>query len=229
MMRSGSAVQVKGFGSALVSATKRLMACCSSTTEQKTPRLRRRRLSLAKKPESDRVVGPISPTGEPMRQLDLLELTLIPITSGGLLAGYLAFSGPTTLGSLESPAMQTISVSLFVQCRLAPGTFRHAALPLAEVDRAKGRRFFQPRKLLPLVLPPIGERASLALTGRSTKAGCAFNLVQSQLMRSFSLNAFWHSVQSRPINSSTTTPIRMIPRTPMRRGRSRSNSRQSDR
>ena len=65
--------------------------------------------------ESDRTVGP---TDETMRQLDLLELTLIPITRGGLLAGYLAFSGQTTLGSLESLALQTISVSLFVQCRL---------------------------------------------------------------------------------------------------------------
>jgi hypothetical protein len=68
--------------------------------------------------ESDRVVGPISTARESMRQLDLLELTLIPITRRGLLAGYLAFSGPTTLGSREYLALQTISVSLFVQCRL---------------------------------------------------------------------------------------------------------------
>lgn len=51
-MRSGSAVHVKGFGFALVSVTKRLMAACRSTTDQKTPRLRRRRLSLAKKPST---------------------------------------------------------------------------------------------------------------------------------------------------------------------------------
>jgi hypothetical protein len=44
----GSAVQTKGLGSALVSATKRLMASCRSTTDWKTPRLRRWRVSLAK-------------------------------------------------------------------------------------------------------------------------------------------------------------------------------------
>jgi hypothetical protein len=39
--RLGSAVQTKGLGSALLSATKRLMASCRSTTDWKTPRLRR--------------------------------------------------------------------------------------------------------------------------------------------------------------------------------------------
>ena len=40
MMLSGSAVQVKGFGSLLVSARKRLMAAWRSTTERKTPRFK---------------------------------------------------------------------------------------------------------------------------------------------------------------------------------------------
>src|SRR6185369_15914715 len=44
MILSGSAVHVKGFGSALVSARKRLMAAWGSTTERKRPRFRRRRL-----------------------------------------------------------------------------------------------------------------------------------------------------------------------------------------
>ena len=52
MILSGLAVHVKGFGSALVSATKRLMAAWRSTTEWKTPRFNRRRLSLAKKPST---------------------------------------------------------------------------------------------------------------------------------------------------------------------------------
>jgi DNA-binding Lrp family transcriptional regulator len=41
MILSGLAVHVNGFGSALVSATKRLMAAWRSTTERKTPRFNR--------------------------------------------------------------------------------------------------------------------------------------------------------------------------------------------
>ena len=52
MIFSGSAVHVKGFGSALVSARKRLMAAWRSTTERKTPRFKRRLDSLAKKPST---------------------------------------------------------------------------------------------------------------------------------------------------------------------------------
>ena len=46
--RFGSAVQTKGFGVELVSARKRLIATWRSTRERKTPRLRRRLVSLAK-------------------------------------------------------------------------------------------------------------------------------------------------------------------------------------
>src|SRR6202158_715258 len=49
---SGSAVHVNGFGSALCSTTKRLMAACKSTTDMKTPRFNRRCVSLAKKPST---------------------------------------------------------------------------------------------------------------------------------------------------------------------------------
>src|SRR6266567_3838749 len=42
MILSGSFVQMKGFGLALVSARKRWIACLSSWIERKTPRLRRR-------------------------------------------------------------------------------------------------------------------------------------------------------------------------------------------
>src|SRR5205823_11116204 len=52
MILSGSAVQVKGLGLSLVSARKRLMAACSSTIDRNTPRLSRRRVSLAKKPST---------------------------------------------------------------------------------------------------------------------------------------------------------------------------------
>ena len=52
MMASGSAVQVKGFGLSLVSARKRLMGAWRSTMPVKTPRLSRRRVSLAKKPST---------------------------------------------------------------------------------------------------------------------------------------------------------------------------------
>ena len=52
MMASGSARQTNGFRFSLCSATKRLMAACSSTTEQKTPCFRRRRESVAKKPST---------------------------------------------------------------------------------------------------------------------------------------------------------------------------------
>src|SRR5271169_236349 len=48
----GSAVQVKGFGLALCSMTKRLIAACKSTTDRKTPRFNRRFVSLAKKPST---------------------------------------------------------------------------------------------------------------------------------------------------------------------------------
>src|SRR6202048_5024482 len=49
---SGSAVHVKGFGSALCSTTKRLIAACKSTTDRKTPRFNRLFVSLAKKPST---------------------------------------------------------------------------------------------------------------------------------------------------------------------------------
>ena len=44
---SGSAVYVKGFGSALCSTTKRLIGACKSTTDRKMPRLMGRQLGLA--------------------------------------------------------------------------------------------------------------------------------------------------------------------------------------
>ena len=50
--RFGSAVQTKGFGVELVSARKRLIATWRSTRERKTPRLRRRLVSLAKEPST---------------------------------------------------------------------------------------------------------------------------------------------------------------------------------
>lgn len=52
MMRSGSAVQTKGFGSPLLSAMKRLMAACTSISDPNTPRRSRRFASLAKKPST---------------------------------------------------------------------------------------------------------------------------------------------------------------------------------
>src|SRR6266700_5184395 len=51
-MRFGRAVHTKGLGSALVSATKWLMASSRSATDRNTPRLRRRFVSLAKKPST---------------------------------------------------------------------------------------------------------------------------------------------------------------------------------
>jgi len=50
--RFGSAVQTKGFGVELVSARNRLIATWRSTRARKTPRLRRRLVSLAKKPST---------------------------------------------------------------------------------------------------------------------------------------------------------------------------------
>jgi hypothetical protein len=52
MMASGSAVQTNGLGLALVSCRKRLMADWRSAMPVKTPRLSRRRVSLAKKPST---------------------------------------------------------------------------------------------------------------------------------------------------------------------------------
>src|SRR5215472_12920582 len=52
MMASGSAVQTNGLGLALVSCRKRLMAAWRSATPLYTPRLSRRRASLAKKPST---------------------------------------------------------------------------------------------------------------------------------------------------------------------------------
>jgi hypothetical protein len=52
MMASGSAIQVKGLGSAFVSASYRLMAAWRSTMPLNTPRLSRCRVSLAKKPST---------------------------------------------------------------------------------------------------------------------------------------------------------------------------------
>src|SRR3972149_10437885 len=50
--RLGLAVHTNGTGSAFVSATKRSMASLRSSRERNTPRLRRRRGSLAKKPST---------------------------------------------------------------------------------------------------------------------------------------------------------------------------------
>src|SRR5512132_3585312 len=52
MMASGSAVQTKGLGLWLCSARYRLIAAWRSTSEWNTPRCRRRRVSLAKKPST---------------------------------------------------------------------------------------------------------------------------------------------------------------------------------
>jgi hypothetical protein len=52
MILSGSAVHTKGLGWSLVSFRNRLMAAWRSTIDRKTPRLRRRRVSLAKKPST---------------------------------------------------------------------------------------------------------------------------------------------------------------------------------
>src|SRR5271170_282498 len=52
MILSGSAVQVKGLGSLLVSARKRLMAAWRSKIDRNTPRFSRRLVSLAKKPST---------------------------------------------------------------------------------------------------------------------------------------------------------------------------------
>src|ERR1700689_2089874 len=52
MILSGLAVHMNGFGSAFVSATKRLMADWRSAAERKTPHFKRRRLSLAKNPST---------------------------------------------------------------------------------------------------------------------------------------------------------------------------------
>src|ERR1039457_4073883 len=52
MILFGSAVQVKCLGSFFVSTTKRLIAIWRSKTDRNTPRLRRRRVSLAKKPST---------------------------------------------------------------------------------------------------------------------------------------------------------------------------------
>src|SRR5258707_12338487 len=51
-MRFGLAVQTKGLGWSLFSATKRMIAASSSSTDRNTPRLRRRLVSLAKKPST---------------------------------------------------------------------------------------------------------------------------------------------------------------------------------
>ena len=64
---SGSAVHVKGFGSALVSARKRLMAAWGSTTERKRPRFRRRRLLELR---SMRITEDASPTELTQRHLE---------------------------------------------------------------------------------------------------------------------------------------------------------------
>ena len=80
-MRFGRAVHTKGLGSALVSATKRLMAASRSATDRNTPRLRRRFVSLAKKPSTalsqeaeggGEVKDEAGVTGEPGEHLGVL-------------------------------------------------------------------------------------------------------------------------------------------------------------
>src|SRR5260221_6398452 len=77
---SGSAVHVKGFGSALCSTTKRLIAACKSTTDRKTPRFNRLFVSLAKKPstalsQDAEVGGEVEgPTGMPYQPLAHLRM-----------------------------------------------------------------------------------------------------------------------------------------------------------
>ncbi len=82
MMASGSARQTNGLASpSLCSATKRLIAAWRSQTERKTPCLRRRRVSLAKKPSTALQPGrrcrrevkrPARVPGEPVADLVLL-------------------------------------------------------------------------------------------------------------------------------------------------------------
>src|SRR2546429_4465110 len=68
-MRFGFAVQTKGLGWSLFSATNRMIAASSSATDRNTPRLRRRLVSLAKKPSTalsqDAEVGVKCPAGMP--------------------------------------------------------------------------------------------------------------------------------------------------------------------
>jgi hypothetical protein len=70
MMWSGLAVQTKGLGLSLVSARKRLMAVCNSTSEPKTPRLSRRLVSLAKSPSTtlsqEAEIGRVEPAPAPI-------------------------------------------------------------------------------------------------------------------------------------------------------------------
>src|SRR5262249_16279377 len=51
-MASADLVQTNGLGLSLVSAMKRVIAALSSTIEVKTPRLRRCRVSVAKRPST---------------------------------------------------------------------------------------------------------------------------------------------------------------------------------
>src|ERR1700722_14484860 len=75
---SGSAVHVKGFGLALCSMTKRLIAACKSTTDRKMARFNCRFVSLAKKPSTTfepgcrcrrEVEGPAGMPGQPLAYL----------------------------------------------------------------------------------------------------------------------------------------------------------------
>src|SRR6516225_8523846 len=83
MISSGSAVQTKGLGRSLVSLRKRLMAACRSTIEWKTPRLRRRWASLAKKPST--ALSQEAEVGVKME--DKAGVTIEPRANLGVLVG----------------------------------------------------------------------------------------------------------------------------------------------
>src|SRR5260221_12428245 len=92
---SGSAVHVKGFGSALCSTTKRLIAACKSATDRKTPRFSRLFVSLAKKPPTalgqDAEGGGEGgrPTGVPCERLERPRMLVGCGLSGGGWGGFL--------------------------------------------------------------------------------------------------------------------------------------------
>jgi hypothetical protein len=121
MILVGFAVEVKGFGSLLVSATKWSMAPLRSATDRKTPRLSRRRASLAKKPSTalshDAEVGVKWKVQRRCRASHRRTAQVNPGNVGSAFKDYVNRGPPTILSHVEYAIIEEIGGTIDVRLR----------------------------------------------------------------------------------------------------------------
>ena len=148
MILSGSAVQVKGFGWALCSATKRLMAAWRSTTDRKTPRFSRRLVSLAKKPSTAlsheargrrEVEGEARVPVEPLAHLGMLVGgVVVEDHVDDLSGGNLRLNGVEEADELLVPMALHVAADDLAVENVEGGEQRRCAMPFVVVGHRAG-------------------------------------------------------------------------------------------